>query len=38
VRAMGQQAAAKGAEGGYTRSMRTLQNSRSQRSKLGIGR
>ena len=38
VRAMGQQAAAKGAEGGYTKSMRTLQNSRSQRSKLGIGR
>ena len=38
VRAMGQQAAAKGAESGYTKSMRTLQNSRSQRSKLGIGR
>jgi hypothetical protein len=38
VRAMGQQAAQQGAQGGFTKSMRTLQNSRSQRSKLGLGR
>ena len=38
VRAMGQQAASQGAQGGFTKSMRTLQNSRSQRSKLGLGR
>ena len=38
VRAMGQQAAQQGTQGGFTKSMRTLQNSRSQRSKLGLGR
>ena len=36
VEAMGKQAAKQGAEGGYTRSMSTLKNSRSQRSKLGM--
>ena len=36
VRAMGKQAAKDGATGGYTRSMSTLKNSRSQRSKLGM--
>jgi hypothetical protein len=38
VRAMGQQAARQGTQGGFTKSMRTLQNSRSQRSKLGLSR
>lgn len=36
VRAMGQSAASQGAQGGFTKSMRTLQNSRSQRSRLGL--
>ena len=36
VRAMGQRAAAQGAEGGHTRSMRTLQQSRAQRARLGM--
>jgi hypothetical protein len=36
VRAMSAQAAKQGAAQGHTRSMRTLQNSRSQRSKLGM--
>ena len=36
VRAMGQQAASQGAQGGFSKSMRTLQNSRSQRSRLGM--
>ena len=36
VRAMGKQAAREGASGGHARSMTTLKNSRSQRSKLGM--
>ena len=36
VRAMGKQAAKDGATGGHARSMSTLKNSRSQRSKLGM--
>ena len=36
VRAMGKQAASQGAQGGFSKSMRTLQNSRSQRSRLGM--
>ena len=36
VRAMGQQAASQGAQGGFNRSMRTLQNSRSQRARIGL--
>lgn len=36
VRAMGQRAAAQGAQGGHARSMRTLQHSRSQRARLGM--
>lgn len=36
VRAMGQQAASQGAQGGFNKSMRTLQNSRSQRARIGL--
>lgn len=36
VRSMGQRAASQGAQGGFSKSMRTLQNSRSQRSRLGL--
>ena len=36
VRAMGQAAARDGAAAGFGQSMKTLQNSRSQRAKLGI--
>lgn len=36
VRAMGSRAASQGAKAGTAQTMRTLQNSRSQRSKLGM--